>query len=120
MPRKPKSPCRHPGCPELTDERYCKKHKKLADAQYNKYGRDPATRKRYGRAWQRIRDRYLAEHPLCEQCQKENRVKKAEEVHHIISLSKGGTHDQDNLMALCKTCHSRITAREGDRWGQKN
>ncbi|HOE18067.1 MAG TPA: HNH endonuclease [Syntrophorhabdaceae bacterium] len=41
----------------------------------------------------------------------------AEEVHHIIPLSKGGTHDESNLMSLCTSCHSEITAREGGRWG---
>ena len=40
----------------------------------------------------------------------------AQEVHHIIPLADGGTHDEDNLMSLCKPCHSRITAKEGGRW----
>ena len=40
----------------------------------------------------------------------------AQEVHHILPLSRGGTHDDSNLMALCKPCHSEITARDGDRW----
>lgn len=35
----------------------------------------------------------------------------------ILPLSKGGTHVESNLMALCKRCHSEITAREGGRWG---
>ncbi|MBP3896084.1 MAG: HNH endonuclease, partial [Mogibacterium sp.] len=30
----------------------------------------------------------------------------------------GGTHDEDNLMALCKKCHSKIHAERGDRWGR--
>lgn len=42
----------------------------------------------------------------------------AAEVHHIVPLSAGGTHDESNLMALCKPCHSRITAREGGRWAK--
>ena len=40
----------------------------------------------------------------------------AQEVHHILPLSRGGTHEDANLMALCKPCHSEITARDGDRW----
>jgi 5-methylcytosine-specific restriction protein A len=43
-------------------------------------------------------------------------VTAAAEVHHILPLSQGGTHAEANLMALCKECHSRITAREGGRW----
>ena len=117
MPRKPKRPCSYPGCPRLTDGRYCDEHQKLTDKQYNKYRRNPEHRKRYNRAWKRIRDRYIKAHPLCEECYKNNKLTSAEEVHHIIPLSKGGTHDDDNLMSLCKACHSSITARSGDRWG---
>ena len=28
MPHIPKKPCRYPGCPELTNETFCEKHKK--------------------------------------------------------------------------------------------
>lgn len=119
MPRKPKRPCSFPGCPELTDGRYCDKHQKQVDSYYNKYERDPATRKRYGRSWKRIRDRYIAEYPLCEECNKSGRLTPAEEVHHIIPLSKGGTNEGNNLMSLCTSCHSAITAREGERWRKR-
>lgn len=118
MPRKPKRPCSYPNCPELVDGRYCEKHQKEIDARYNKYKRSPETGKRYGSSWRRIRARYIKAHPFCEKCLKSDRFKTAEEVHHIIPLSKGGTHDDNNLMALCKSCHSNITAREGGRWGK--
>lgn len=117
MPWKPKRPCSHPGCPELVDGRYCEKHTKEEQRHYNKYDRDPESNKRYGRRWRKIRDRYIFAHPLCEQCFKEERVTAAEEVHHIKPLAAGGTHDDENLMSLCKSCHSRITARQGGRWG---
>lgn len=116
MPKRPKTPCRYPGCPELTYGRYCEKHKQETDKHYRKYERDPEINKRYGSAWKKIRARYVASHPLCEQCEKEGRLTPAEEVHHIIPLSGGGTHDEENLMALCKACHSRISAKSGDRW----
>ncbi|AUS97361.1 HNH endonuclease [Clostridium thermosuccinogenes] len=119
MTKKPKRPCSYPGCAELTDGRYCEKHQKQADSYYNKYERDPQTRKRYGRTWKRIRDRYISEHPLCQECQKYGRLTPAEEVHHIIPLSKGGTNADSNLMSLCKQCHSSITAREGERWARR-
>jgi 5-methylcytosine-specific restriction protein A len=120
MPYKPKRPCSYPGCPELTDGRFCEQHAKEESRRYEKYDRDPAMRKRYGRAWKRIRDRYISIHPLCEQCEMEGRITPAEEVHHILPLSHGGTHAEDNLMALCKSCHSRITAEMGDRWSRKH
>ena len=120
MPYKPKLPCSYPGCPELTDGRFCEQHAKEESRRYEKYDRDPAMRKRYGRAWKRIRDRYISIHPLCEQCEMEDRITPAEEVHHILPLSQGGTHAEENLMALCKSCHSRITAEMGDRWSRKH
>lgn len=120
MPRKPKRPCSRPGCPRLTDGRFCEEHQKQENKRYEKYDRDPAMRRRYGRTWKRIRDRHIAEHPLCEMCEKQGRIIPAEEVHHIKPLSQGGTHDENNLMSLCKECHSRITAKEGDRWHNKS
>ena len=117
MPRKPKRPCSYPGCSKLVEGRYCEEHQRIIDKQYNKYKRDPATSKRYDKHWRKIRNRYIAKHPLCEQCLKDGRMTPAKEVHHIKPLSKGGTYDEENLMALCTRCHSRITAREGGRWG---
>ena len=68
MPRRPKSPCSYPGCPNLTDGRFCEEHAKVEAKRYERYERDPATKRRYGRAWKRIRDSYAAAHPLCEVC----------------------------------------------------
>ena len=127
MPYKPKRPCKYNGCGRLCEnntstsrsvEQYCAEHKQEANKTYNKYQRDPASNKRYGRAWKRIRDRYIKSHPLCEECRKQGKLTPAEEVHHILPLSKGGDNEKSNLMALCKSCHSRITAESGDRWGR--
>jgi len=115
MPYKPKKPCGHPGCPELTDARFCPAHAKQDAQAYEKYRRDPETNRRYGRAWKRIRDRYIAAHPLCEQCAAAGRIVPAQEVHHIVPLAAGGTHDKENLLALCSPCHSGITLGEINR-----
>ena len=53
MPMKPKRPCSYPGCPNLTDGRFCPEHQKQVNSNYEKYCRDKATKKRYGRAWKR-------------------------------------------------------------------
>jgi len=141
MPRKPKHPCSFPGCPNLVESgrRYCEEHEREENKRYERYDRDPATRKRYGRAWKRIRDSYAAAHPLCEECLKRSIYTPTEEIHHKLPLSKGcgspvetsrsqtekhrpsrqvrpGTHDRNNLMALCKSCHAKIHAEHGDRW----
>lgn len=118
MPMKPKRPCSYPGCPKLTDGRFCEEHTKEETKRYERYQRAPALKKRYGRSWKRVRDRFLAEHPLCEKCARLGRITPAQEVHHIQPLSQGGTNDVDNLMSLCTSCHSEITAREGGRWGK--
>lgn len=118
MPRKPKRPCSFPGCPELVDGRFCAVHEQEENRRYEKYQRDPETRKRYGRAWKRIRDRYIKAHPLCEACKRNGKLTYSDEVHHIIPLSEGGTNKDSNLMALCKPCHSTIHARRGERWAE--
>ena len=118
MPLKPKRPCSHPGCPKLTDGRFCAEHARQEAKRYEHYQRDPATRKLYGRTWRKVRDRYRAAHPLCERCLERGRITPTQEVHHIKPLAQGGTNDDDNLTALCTSCHSEITAREGGRWGR--
>ena len=119
MPISPKRPCSYPGCPLLTASRYCEEHQKLTDRQYDKYGRDPASKKRYGRTWRKVRERFLSAHPLCEECRKRGMTTPAQEVHHILPLGRGGANHESNLMALCKRCHSAISAKDGDRWHTK-
>ena len=111
MPYKPPHPCNHPGCSVLVSDRYCDAHRKAAHAQYNRQ-RDQDATKQYGTQWRRIRAAYIAEHPLCEQCERDGRLQPSREVHHVIPMSKGGDHREENLMALCKSCHSSITATE--------
>jgi 5-methylcytosine-specific restriction protein A len=120
MPYKPKRPCSFPGCPHLTNGRFCEEHQRQENKRYEKYDRSPEMKKRYGIAWKRVRDRHIAQHPLCEVCKRNGNLTPAEEVHHIVPLSQGGTHDDSNLMSLCKSCHSEITAKEGGRWTPKH
>lgn len=116
MPKKPKRPCSYPGCPRLTDGRFCEEHAKAEAKRYEQHDRDPAVHRRYGRAWKRIRDSYVQQHPLCERCQEHGKLTPTEEVHHKVPLSEGGTHARNNLIALCKSCHAQIHAEHGDRW----
>ncbi len=118
MPRMPRRGCAYGNCPRLAVEgsQYCEEHKKLVERQYDRYQRDPDKHRTYGRAWARIRARYVLEHPYCELCYREGRMTPVEEVHHIVPVSRGGTHDPENLMSLCRSCHERIHHREiGDR-----
>ena len=115
MPKKPLRPCSHPGCPNLCDGQFCEQHRTEERRKYDKYERSSDVNRKYGRAWKRIRDRYAAEHPLCEQCLKEGRLTPVQEVHHILPVSKGGTHARENLMSLCQSCHTKIHHDLGDR-----
>jgi 5-methylcytosine-specific restriction endonuclease McrA len=73
-----------------------------------------------GHALQRFNRRYLAKHPLCEECLKSGRVSAAAEIDHVAPIESGGTHAETNLQALCKPCHVEKTNRDqGLRSGPK-
>lgn len=113
MPYKSTRHCAVPGCPGYAENGpYCAEHRRES----NKVIRDPAVKKRYGYRWEKLRAAYLAQHPLCEECQRAGRLTTATEVHHVVPVVQGGSDDEGNLMALCKKCHSRETAREV--WGR--
>lgn len=63
--------------------------------------------------WRRLRMAHLAEHPLCVDCQGQGRTTPATEVHHVTKrrVDPNAELDRDNLMSLCKACHSVRTAR---------
>lgn len=117
MPRMPRRGCAYGDCPRLAVEgsQYCEKHKRLVERQYEKYERDPDRRKKYGSRWQKVRARYVREHPYCEMCFREGKMTPVQEVHHIVPISQGGTNEPDNLMSLCRSCHEKIHYKLGDR-----
>lgn len=53
MPRKALKPCKHPGCPRLTEGAYCDEHKPLDP------DRPSAAKRGYGSKWQRVSKAYL-------------------------------------------------------------
>lgn len=122
MPKKPKRPCTYPGCPNLADGMFCENHAALAEKErlerqrrYNRYERDRKIIKKYDRRWRKIREAYISAHPLCEICAKNGKTIAAEEVHHIKPLKWGGTHDFNNLMSLCQSCHTKLEREIGNR-----
>lgn len=54
----------------------------------------------------------LSKYPLCAECLRYGRTEPATEVHHIVARRNGGRDVEENLMSLCKSCHSRITMNE--------
>lgn len=69
-------------------------------------------------AWRKLRDLYMHEHPICEECLKKGKITAAEDVHHKRSpfrkgeINYGLLMDYDNLMAVCKECHGEIHAAQ--------
>lgn len=112
IPSKRKRPCKHPGCPELTNGSYCDKHSRLII-----YKRKSAEKRGYDSKWRAARKRYLTSNPLCVCCFKNNKMVKAEVVDHIVPHrgDKALFWDESNWQALCKRCHDRKTMTE-DRW----
>lgn len=112
MPKKPKRPCSHPGCPELTSGSYCDKHSSLI---INK--RESAEKRGYDSKWRIARKLYLSSHPLCVSCLKNKKMVKASVVDHIVPHrgNKELFWDGSNWQALCKRCHDRKTMT-ADRW----
>ena len=107
MPTRPKTPCQHPGCPELVSNgKYCGKHKPL-----HMEDRPSAAARGYGSKWQKASKKYLEAHPLCVKCMAEGEYTKATVVDHIIP-HRGDQKlfwDLSNWQALCKKCHDTKT-----------
>lgn len=118
MSQKPKHPCNYPGCPALTNERYCEKHRKQEQRRYDER-RGTAHQRGYTVRWRRVRESYLRRHPLCVECEKKDRITAATVVDHIIPHK--GDHElfwnEDNWQSLCKTHHDIKTAKEDGGFG---
>lgn len=90
----------------------------MQNKNYERYGRNPETKKRYKGEWPKIRQRRLEQCPWCSYCLERGVMVEAEEVHHKVPLSEGGTHATENLVCVCASCHSRLHAEHGDRWSK--
>lgn len=92
--------------------------RKANDREYDRR-RGSAAKRGYGPRWRKAREGWLAQHPLCAECEKRDRIRPATDVDHIIP-HKGDMAlfwDRSNWQSLCHACHSRKTAREDGRWG---
>lgn len=68
------------------------------------------------KAWRLLRKEKLTNDPLCEMHLQKGQIVPATEVHHIIDIDDKPTLenalDSNNLMSLCKSCHSSITGKK--------
>lgn len=109
MPVRPRRPCNHPGCRELTTERFCDNHKREKRKQYDEQRGD--FRKRgYSSIWDKVRRLKVMKDPLCEICLKEDKITPVEIVHHIKPMDERPDLllDMDNLQSVCRYHHARI------------
>jgi len=97
MPTKPPHPCNHPGCREVTYERFCARH-----AGEPTDFRASAAKRGYGRHHQRWRLLVLHRDPICAICGSEL----SDVADHIQRLQDGGEWSLENGQGLCRPCHS--------------
>jgi 5-methylcytosine-specific restriction enzyme A len=116
-PMGPKVPCRQPGCGRLSRDGGCELHprrRQQSDARRERRKLDsPQTKQQrafyHSAAWKRIRQVVLIRDAICQDC----RLRAAAEAHHIVSINEGGELlDLDNLVGLCRACHSKKTRAE--------
>jgi 5-methylcytosine-specific restriction protein A len=114
MPRRMSKICQSPGCGQLCEGAYCDEHR-IKKHQYD--NRESAYRRGYDRKWQKVREAYLSQQPLCEMCEEAGITKLADLVHHIVRIRDGGDRlNKDNLMSLCIKCHDKVHNGEGHKW----
>lgn len=123
MPTKPKRPCNHPGCPNLTTGKYCKDHAAKAKQervnrhmQYDRYQRDKQASTFYkSTQWELMRQQALVrDNGLCVRCLEDTRITFATLVDHIVPL-RIAWHLRltlPNLQSLCDRCHAIKTAED--------
>lgn len=110
MPKLPPKPCTKPGCKVYaTKGARCDEHQPPA-------WKDRPENSEYGWAWSRKRKRILRRDGyICHALIKCNGLARATEVDHIVPKFEGGTEDDDNLQAICTTCHRAKTRAEALR-----
>ena len=125
MPNKALHFCNHTCCNQLTNQRYCPVHmaeyeerRKQEDARYDKT-RQSSNERGYNARWQKARTTFLMHHPLCAECEREDRLTPATVVDHVKAHKGDQTlfWDVSNWQPLCKRHHDIKTAREDGRYG---
>lgn len=114
MAQKPLRPCRKPGCPELTRDGWCHKHKteprqarrKDSAAYHSWYSK---------RIWtEHLRPDQLTREPFCRVCAARGIRTRATVVDHVVPFRGdwGLFVSPSNHQSLCKFHHDQKTARE--------
>ena len=80
-----------------------------------KYTRPNSYERGYDSVWRMCRKHYIQNNSLCADCLKIGKYIPMTDLHHIKKLSEfpGLKYDSNNLMSLCKSCHS-IRTKNGE------
>lgn len=111
MAMRPLKPCRHPGCPVLTRDGWCDKHRP-------RYSRGASEKYHWMYSlpiWRDdLRPAQLLREPFCRECAKAGRRVRATVVDHIVPHRGNWTLfvDPANHQSLCKYHHDRKTMQE--------
>lgn len=115
MPKRAARTCSRPNCPGIVRSGECSEcgpQRKISDQQHDQR-RGTAASRGYDARWRKTRLLFLRANPLCVMCEVAGLVVPATDVHHVIAKRDGGTDEENNLQALCHSCHSRITNAGG-------
>lgn len=117
MARKPLRPCKHAGCPVLTRDGWCPKHRPSFERKRSRdyhrwYFLDIWTKK--------LRPNQLLKEPFCRECASQGKRVPATVADHIRPHRGQWTlfADPNNLQSLCSSCHSRKTMQEQAEFGR--
>lgn len=124
MPSKPKKPCKHSTCYNLTDNGYCEQHEKIQKEKIQRYDKErgTASERGYGYRWQKARKTFLSRNPLCvcDECKERIVPLPANVVDHIIP-HRGDQKlfwDKKNWQPMNKRCHDKKTSKEDGGFGR--
>jgi 5-methylcytosine-specific restriction enzyme A len=121
MPSRVFKPCKQHECNNLTQDAsgYCSDHtylvEELKKQRRNRIdkNRESSHKRGYDSTWEKLRKVFLIENPLCLDCIEHGKLTPATEVHHIKKVKDFPLLRlvKENLMGLCKSCHSVRTAK---------
>lgn len=102
-------------CPYIQKRRISVKQRKQYDKEDVKEHNDKWNRYYQNKAWKRLRQWFMRNHLICEDCMFEGRSVPAENCHHKVPFSwfvddkdrMNALLDDENLVALCEECHHK-------------
>jgi 5-methylcytosine-specific restriction protein A len=111
MPKRAACTCSRSNCPGIVRNGECSEcgpRRKANDREHDQR-RGTAASRGYDARWRKTRLLFLRANPLCVMCAVAGLVVPATDVHHVIAKRDGGTDEESNLQALCKSHHSKLT-----------